>query len=119
MDRLTVFAEESERVEEFQVLEFLNLEGAQIVLADNSLAQSLQDNGLLRQSEKFDYLLDLDDEIIAAEDGELYVPINYMREVWLKLKIRLRYSGKAFTVAGFLRDSQMNSTLSSSKEIPG
>ena len=117
MDRLTVFAEESERVEEFQVLEFLNLEGAQIVLADNSLAQSLQDNGVSRQSEKFDYLLDLDDEIIAAEDGELYVPINYMREGLAQVGDRALISGKEFTVAGFLRDSQMNSTLSSSKRF--
>ncbi|MFO8069967.1 MAG: FtsX-like permease family protein [Alkalibacterium sp.] len=117
MERLNVFAEESEFVEEFQVLEFLNLEGARIVLADSSLAQSLQDNGVSSQSEKFDYLLDLDDEIITAEDGELYVPINYMREGLAVVGDRALISGKEFTVSGFLRDSQMNSTLSSSKRF--
>ncbi|WP_423189851.1 ABC transporter permease [Alkalibacterium sp. f15] len=117
MDRLNVFAEESEFVEEFQVLEFLNLEGARIVLADSSLAQSLQDNGVSRQSEKFDYLLGLDDEILTAEDGELFVPINYMRDGLAVVGDSALISGKEFTVAGFLRDSQMNSTLSSSKRL--
>ena len=116
-ERLTAFAGESEFVEEFQVLEFLNLEGSQIFLADNSLAHSLQDNGISRQSEKFDYLLDLDDKIITADDGELYVPINYMRDGSARVGDRAMISGKEFTVAGFLRDSQMNSTLASSKRF--
>lgn len=116
-DRLNAFAEESEFVEEFQVLEFLNLEGSQIFLDDSSLALSLQDNGVTVQSEKFDYLLNLDDEVIFAEDGELYVPINYMREGLAVVGDSALISGKEFTIAGFLRDSQMNSTLSSSKRF--
>jgi len=118
MERLNIFAGESEFVEEFQVLEFLNLEGSQIILADSSLAHSLQDNGISRQSEKFDYLLDLDGKIITANDGELYVPINHMRDGSAQVGDRALNSGEEFTVAGFLRDSQMNSTLSSSKRFP-
>ena len=98
-------------------MEFLNLEGSRIVLAGNSLAQSLQDNGISKQSEKFDYLLDLDDNIIAADDGELYVPISYMRDGSVQVGDGAVISGKEFTVAGFLRDSQMNSTLASSKRF--
>ncbi|WP_018755493.1 ABC transporter permease [Paenibacillus terrigena] len=116
-DRLTEFAEQNSNVDEFQVLEFLNMDGARIILGDNSLADNVQDNGFSFQSEKFDYLLDLDGNIINVSDGELYVPINYMRDNTTKVGDKAVISGKEFTVAGFLRDSQMNSTLSSSKRF--
>ncbi len=117
LERLTAFAGENEVVEKFQVLEFLNFEGSQIILADRHLAHSLQDNGVSMQSEKFDYLLDLDSSLITAADGELYVPISYMREGFVQVGDKAAINGKGFTVAGFLRDSQMNSTLSSSKRF--
>jgi putative ABC transport system permease protein len=117
MESLNAFAGESEIVEAFQVLEFLNLEGTRIILAGNSLAQSLQDNGISKQSEKFDYLLDLDDKIITANDGELYVPISFMRDGSVQVGDGAMISGKEFIVSGFLRDSQMNSSLASSKRF--
>ncbi len=115
--RLTSFAEKNSNVDEFQVLEFLNMDGAQIILGDNSLANNVQDNGFSIQSEKFDYLLDLDGNIINVSDGELYVPITYMRDNTTKVGDKAVINGKEFTVAGFLRDSQMNSTLSASKRF--
>ncbi|MDK8183555.1 FtsX-like permease family protein [Paenibacillus sp. UMB4589-SE434] len=115
--RLTSFAKQNNNVDDFQVIEFLNMDGAQIIFGDSSLANSAQDNGFSIQSEKFDYLLDLDGNIINVTDGELYVPISYMRDKTTKVGDRAVISGKEFTVAGFLRDSQMNSTLSASKRF--
>lgn len=115
--RLTSFAEQNSNVDEFQVLEFLNMDGARIIFADRSLANSVQDNGLSIQSEKFDYLLGLDGNVINVSDGELYVPISYMKDNTTKVGDKAVISGKEFTVAGFLRDSQMNSMLSSSKRF--
>lgn len=115
--RLTEFADQHSNVDEFQVLEFLNMDGARIELGNHSLAGSVQDNGFSVQSDKFDYLLDLNGNIIDVSDGELYVPVNYMRDNTAKLGDRAVISGKEFTVAGFLRDSQMNSMLSSSKRF--
>ncbi|KOS64259.1 ABC transporter permease [Lysinibacillus agricola] len=115
--RLADFAEQNSNVDEFQVLEFLNMDGAQIILGDSSLANNVQDNGFSIQSEKFDYLLDLDGNIINASDGELYVPINYMKDNTAQVGDKAVIGGKEFTVAGFLRDSQMNSSLSSSKRF--
>ena len=115
--RLTAFAEQNGNVDEFQVLEFLNVDGAQIILDGRSLADNVQDNGFCMQSEKFDYLLDLDGNVINVSDGELYVPICYMRDNTAKVGDKAVICGKEFTVAGFLRDSQMNSTLSSSKRF--
>ncbi|MFD3270804.1 FtsX-like permease family protein [Paenibacillus dendritiformis] len=115
--RLTSFAEQNSNVDEFQVLEFLNMDGSQIRFGDRSLANSVQDNGFSIQSEKFDYLLDLDGNVINVSDGELYVPISYMKDNTTKVGDKAVISGKEFTVAGFLRDSQMNSMLSSSKRF--
>jgi putative ABC transport system permease protein len=116
-ERLISFAEENGRVEEFQVLEFLNVEGAEIVFNETSLVDNVQDNGFSVQSEKFDFLLDLDGNVIEANDGELYVPISYMKDDTAEVGDAVEVSGQEFTVAGFLRDSQMNSTLSSSKRF--
>lgn len=113
--RLTEFAQKNSTVDEFQVLEFLNIDGARIKLGESSLANNVQDNGFSVQSEKFDYLLDLDGNIISVSDGELYVPVNYMNKA--KLGDKAVISGKELTIAGFLRDSQMNSMLSSSKRF--
>lgn len=115
--RLEDFAERNSHVDEFQVSEFLNVDGAKIVIDGNSLADSIQDNGFSTQSEKFDYLLDLDGNVIHVSDGEIYVPVGYMKDGTAKVGDTLAVDGKKFTVAGFLRDSQMNSLLASSKRF--
>lgn len=115
--RLAEFAGQNEHTDKFQVLEFLNIDGAEMLFPKTSLGGNMQDNGLSVQSEKFDFLLDLDGNIITAKNGELYVPICYMRDNTAKLGDKAVIGGKEFTVAGFLRDSQMNSSLSSSKRF--
>jgi len=115
--RLAAFVEQHNEIDEYQVLEFLNVDGAQIIFEKGSLAGSVQDNGFSVQGEKFDYLLDLDGNVIQVSDGEIYVPIPYMQDGLAKVGDKVQVAGKEFTVAGFLRDSQMNSLLSSSKRF--
>ncbi len=111
------FAENNEQVQEYQIVEFLNMDGAQIIFENGSLAGSVQDNGFTVQNQKFDYLLDLDGKNISVTDGEIYVPVNYMRDGSTKINEKIVLQGKEFIVKGFLRDSQMNSLLSSSKRF--
>jgi putative ABC transport system permease protein len=115
--QLVAFTEQNGDIEEFQVLEFLNIEGAQIIFEDNSLAESVQDNGFSIQSEKFDYLLDLDGKVITVSDGEIYLPLCYLQDRTTNVGDKVAVFGKELTVAGFLRDSQMNSLLASSKRF--
>lgn len=115
--RLAAFAEQQEAVADFQAVEFLNVEGAQIVVAGGSLAGSVQDNGFSVQNERFDYLLDLDGNIIQVADGEVYVPLAYTQDGTARVGDTLTVAGVAFTVAGPLRDSQMQPLLSSSKRF--
>lgn len=115
--RFSAFAEQNSKVETFQILEFLNVDGAKIVIGGRSLAASVQDNGFSTQSSKFDYLLDLDGKPVTVSDGELYVPVAYMKDGSAKAGDQAEIAGQKFTVAGFLRDSQMNSLLASSKRF--
>ncbi len=120
--RLAAFAEQNEMVADFQAVEFLNMDGAQFLFAapgsaGRSLADSVQDNGFSVQSEKFDFLLDLDGNVITVLDGEIYIPIAYMQDGTATVGDTLTVAGKSFTIAGVLRDSQMQPLLSSSKRF--
>ncbi len=117
LKRLEQFARENDKVDEFQVLEFLNLDGEKIQFEDMTLRDSVQDNGFTIQSKKFDYLIDLEGKVIQPVKGELYVPVSYMKENITKLGETVKICGKEFIVAGFLRDSQMNSSLCLSKRF--
>ncbi len=115
MGQLRSFADSNRTVEDVQVLEFLNLEGADIVIGEDSLAGSIQDNGLSVQGDKFDFLLDLNGEVIHPANGEMYVPLYYKEEAALGDPVVIH--GVSFTVAGYLRDSIMNPALISSKRF--
>lgn len=117
LDRLAAFAAERGEVEDYQVVEFLNIDGARIAFEGSSLAGSVQDNGFSVQNESFDLLLDLNGDIIEVAEGEVYVPIAYRQEGLARVGDRVDVAGKQLTVAGFVRDSQMNSLLSSSKRF--
>ncbi len=115
--RLNAFVEGNPDIADFQVLPFLNIDGARFEFEGKSLAGSVQDNGLTTQSKQFDFLLDLDGQVIHVSEGEVYVPICYLQDGTAKVGETLTIAGKTFTIAGFLRDSQMNSLLSSSKRF--
>jgi putative ABC transport system permease protein len=116
-ERLATFADDHGSIADYQVLEFLNLDGAQFVFGGGSLAGSVQDNGLSVQSERFDYLLDLDGHPIEASDGRVYVPITYLQDGTATIGDTVTIAGTPLTVAGPLRDSQMQPLLSSSKRF--
>ena len=116
-EELQHFANVNSNVEAFQILEYLNIDGAKIVIGGQTLAWSMQRNGFQTQSTEFDFLLDLNNEIANPSDGEVYVPIYYMREGAATIGDTLTIHGVYFTVAGFLRDSQMNAALVSSKRF--
>lgn len=116
-ERLETFAAENRLVEQLQVAEFLNVDNTQLFINGNSLAGNVQDNGFTVQNEQFDYLLDLNGNVIEAADGNIYVPITYWKEGMAEIGDQVSFNGKQWTVAGFLRDSQMNSLLASSKRF--
>lgn len=117
LDSLEAFAAQNTAVAAFQVLELLNIDSAQITVAGRSLAGGVQDNALVVQSESFDFLLDLDGNIIHPSDGQIFLPISSMQDVGATVGDSVAVAGQRFTVAGALRDSQMQSRLASSKRF--
>lgn len=111
------FAENNERVTDYQVIDFLGIENEKIKINGIPLTESTQDSGFVVQSNYFDFLLDLDSNIVEPKEGELYAPIYYYKNDSIKLGDMVEIEGVKFIVKGFIRDSQMSSALASSKRF--
>ena len=116
-EKLTEFANSQEEVEDFQICRFLNIDSDDIYLADCSLSGSTQDNGVCVQSERFDFLIDMNDEIPRLKSGEIGVPVCYMRQYGLNLGDSVTIGNMEYEIVCFIRDSQMNSMMASSKRF--
>ena len=114
---LSHFARTQGNVEAFQLARFLNVNGPDIFIGDHSLEESIQDNGFSTQNDDFDFLLDLDGNVIHPADGQVYVPLSYKKDGSAKLGDTLTVGGVSLTVAGFLRDSAMNADVTGSKRF--
>lgn len=89
-----------------------------MVLEGHSLADSTQDNGVCVQSGHFHYLVDLENHVIEeVRSGEIYVPVCYRQMIGLNVGETVQIGETDFTIAGFLRDSQMNAMMASSKRF--
>ena len=82
-----------------------------------SLAASLIDNLFITQNKKFDHLLDGSGTAVEPGNGEIYVPVAYQDTFGLQvgdaLSVQTGTGPRDFTISGFVRDSQMASSLSS------
>ena len=116
-DAVYSFSQQREDVEAMQVCTFLNLQNSQISIGNESFENNMQDNGLSCQSSLFDYLVDADNKVIYPSEGEVYVPVCYRKEYGIEAGDVMRIGTEELTVAGFLRDSQMNSMMASSKRF--
>lgn len=111
--KINEFVASREDVEKKQICRFLNLPNSCLSIGDVSFETNMQDNGLCCQGECFDYLLDGYNNVIQAGSGEVYVPVAYKNEYKIKQGDTMRIGTEELTVAGFLRDSQMNSMMAS------
>lgn len=116
-ERVGSFADGYPGVTYWQICPFLNLENSSLVLGDRPLADNTQDNGLCVQGENFDYLLDMDGELPAVKAGQVYVPACYRSLYDLRVGDKMGIGTETLTIAGFIRDSQMNSMMASSKRF--
>lgn len=114
---LAGFAAGSPEVEDWQICRFLNLDNSRLTLSGHSLADSTQDNGLSVQGERFDFLLDMDGRLLEVFPGEVYVPIAYRARYGVSPGDTMEIGERTLTVAGFIRDAQMNSMMASSKRF--
>lgn len=117
------WAGEQEQVEEFQLVEMITLDGSALSLGETGKSEetSVMDISFVRQNENFDFLLDMENRPFHVSPGEIAVPVYYLQDRDLgKGDTVLIENGsfrKIFTIAGFLRDAQMNPSIVHSKRF--
>ncbi len=116
-EELGTFAGTREDVEDMLIGSFLNMDNSVISLNGRLLTDSTQDNGFCVQNENFDYMLGMENEILEPEEGKVYVPVCYKNEYDLEEGQIMKVCGIELVIEGFLRDSQMNSMMASSKRF--
>ncbi|MTI68011.1 MAG: ABC transporter permease [Firmicutes bacterium] len=105
-----------------QTSEMINIHGSKVYInSDKAESHSVMDLDFVKQNKSFDYLLDLNNEIIEVSKGEIAVPIYYMqrRDLSLGDKVVIKDGDLklSFTITSFIRDVQMNPSIISSKRF--
>lgn len=117
------WAEANSLVKAQQTVEMITIDGSGLYLGESQTAEenSIMDISFVRQNTDFDFLLDLDNQIIQVAPGEIAVPIYYMQRDNLKIGDPVRISQLSytlnFTIAAFVRDAQMNPAIIHSKRF--
>lgn len=122
-EALERFASEHPEIDQWLVEEMLGYDSAAIAWnrpsTDESgdLSESLIDNLFVTQNQQFDFLIDQTGAIPYPSSGEVYVPVAYKQDFGLQAGDELQLKTAAgihdFRIQGFVRDSQMASSLSS------
>ena len=121
--KIDSWAAANEMVTAQQTVEMITIDGANLYLGEsqNSEASSIMDVSFVTQNQSFDYLLDLDNNIIQLSPGEIAVPVYYSQErdmvVGDQVRVHTGTGERVFTIATFNRDSQMNPAIASSKRF--
>ena len=100
----------------------LNIDGSHIHFGQNeTMAGTVQDISFVVQNEKFDFILDLNNEKLDVKEGDVAVPIYFMKQYDLQIgeSITVKSEGyqKEFVISDYARDYEMNSSLTSSKRF--
>ena len=122
-DALDRFAAERPEIDAWLVEEMLGFDGAAIAWhrpstgESGDLVDSLIDNLFVTQNDEFDFLLDETGQIPHPSPGEVHVPVAHQQtfdiQVGDDLRVRTHGGDHDLRVAGFVRDAQMASSLSS------
>ncbi|WP_284036937.1 ABC transporter permease [Neobacillus sp. 114] len=99
-----------------------NIDGSNIHFGQNqTLAGTIQDISFVVQNQKFDFILDLDNEKLDVKEGFVAVPIYFMEQHDLKIgdtiKLKSGRYEREFVISDYARDFEMNSSLTSSKRF--
>ncbi len=115
------FVEKHDYIKDSLIVKMLNISNAKIIHQGETLEKTLMDNGFITQNERFDLLLDMDNEIAVVREGEIGVPVYYGQELGIQVgDVITLLEGdfrKELTVSTIIRDPSMNAALASSKRF--
>lgn len=119
--RMQSFVDGRKDVLAWEAIEYLNVENSQLRFGGQTLDTEIQQNGFVTQPEQMDFLLSPQGEVIQPKPGEIYVPNFYAGKYDLKpgdqISVDTGNGAMVFTLVSAFRDSEMNSTLASSKRL--
>ncbi|WP_341517824.1 ABC transporter permease [Bacillus paramobilis] len=110
-------------VKKQQTAEMVQIGGSNIFIKKKNQTEhnSVMDISFVKQNSDFDFLLDLNNEVIDVRKGEIGVPIYYMQKYNLRIGDKIwvvkNNNELALTISAFVRDVQMNPSLVSSKRF--
>lgn len=124
-DAIQAFMSEKEEVIDWQIVQTINISGADISIKGKSGSYDLSDFkldiGLVTQNESRDLLLDSTHQKVQINKGEIGIPVlmRAMYEIDLGDSIVVSNDNvnMTFVVSHFILDAQMNSPLTSSTRI--
>ncbi len=117
------WAAANDMVTDQQTVEMITMDGSNLYLGEsqNPEENSIMDISFVIQNEGFDFLLDLDNDIIQLSPGEIAVPVYYSQQRDLAIGDEVRVNTGAeemiFAITAISRDSQMNPALVHSKRF--
>ncbi len=121
LDAVESWAADRTELADWQVGETLPIPTDLLFLGDEPQSGSVLQPALVTQNQSFDLLLDLDDEVLVMQPGEIAMPLYYHQtqglEVGDQVSVRLPEARYDFTVTSFVRDSMMNPTFATSKRL--
>ncbi|WP_459503206.1 ABC transporter permease [Bacillus sp. C1] len=110
-------------VKKQQTVEMITIHGSNVFINDRKYAEhnSVMDMNFVKQNHSFDFLLDLENQVIDVSQGEIGVPIYYMKEKNLRIGDKIwiinNHFKMEFKIKTFVRDVQMNPSIVSSKRF--
>jgi putative ABC transport system permease protein len=113
------WAAANDMVTDQQTVEMITMHGSNLHLGESQKSEenSIMDISFVTQNEGFDFLLDLDNDIIQLSPGEIAVPVYYSQQRDLAIGDKVRVNTGAedmvFAITAFSRDSQMNPAIDS------
>lgn len=121
------FAADHPGIEDWLIEEMVGFDGASLswqrptTTAAGDFADSLVDNLFVTQNGSFDLLVDANGAAPEPADGEVFLPVAHQQSYGLqpgdRLVVRTDAGPHTLTVAGFVRDAQMASSMSSATRI--
>ncbi len=123
MSEIETWSSKHPFVASYQISEMLNVPGSSVYFNSDEVNQngSVMESMFTTQNSKFDFLLDLNNNILTLASGEIGVPLFYLQKENLKIgdtiTIKQNENVKKFTIKSFVRDAQMNPSIISSKRF--
>ena len=119
--RVDAWAADEPAVADHMVMATLPVPGSQLWIDGVSQADSVLEPALVTSPERFDLLVDPSGRRVDPAPGEIWLPVYYQAQgtaaVGDPVRVRAGDVELDLTVAGFVRDAQMNSSLTTSKRL--